>query len=191
MKTTVLLLTLLAVSCKRPAHTVHHRLAPEGTVYLIEYVSTPTNSGVIGYPPGTRLRLVHDQGDSMTVTTEGRTFNVPGGVVTNDLDLAALAARRDAESQRQIVAMVADQRVAAKADGARQRTLFDQQQAESQARTAQANANHYRSALEGGAYHRDYNVTRGPSLYYRSPYYYRVDSHGNQYWVDQYGGWHY
>src|SRR4029077_11833400 len=78
-----------------------HRLAPEGTFYLMERVVVKSDSGVTGFAPGTRVKLVEDRGEKLFVTNDDSVkFEAPSDKVTNDLDLAALVARHDAQSQQ-------------------------------------------------------------------------------------------
>ncbi len=123
---------------------------------------------------------------------EGREFVVAGDKLTNDLDLAALAGRRDAESQRRLAAVLEQVRAEARVQQDRENALSDQQQRESAARWKATQASHFNSSLNRTSYNRDDNVARSPDIYYRTPlFFYRLDAKGHRYWVDRYGGWHY
>jgi hypothetical protein len=83
------------------------RLAPEGTFFLLQRASLPIDSGVIGFAPGTKVTLV-EQGDSDSTVTDGQyQFKVPSSQLTNDLDLAASAAKADYTTQAQITELTA------------------------------------------------------------------------------------
>jgi hypothetical protein len=87
-----------------PARPVaqQQRLAPEGTFFLLQRASLPIDSGVIGFPPGTKVTLV-EQADSVSTVTDGEyQFKVPSSQLTNDLDLAASVAKADYATQAQI-----------------------------------------------------------------------------------------
>jgi hypothetical protein len=78
------------------------RLAPEGTFFLLQRVSLKTDSGVVGFAPGTRVTLV-DQGDSLSTVSDGEyQFTVASSQLTNDLDMAENVAKSDYTAQAQI-----------------------------------------------------------------------------------------
>ena len=64
--------TASPISAESPAVVAkpseYHRLAQPGISYLLEYVSLKSDTGVIGFAPGTRLRLVEDKGDTIIVS---------------------------------------------------------------------------------------------------------------------------
>src|SRR5262245_43886927 len=78
-------------------------LAPTGVLYPIEYVSSTTKDGVIGFLPGRPLRVVEDKGETIVVSDGKKKGEVSAGELTNDLDIAALAAQQDAEGQQLLV----------------------------------------------------------------------------------------
>ena len=80
------------------------RFAPNGTYFMTRRVSKMTSDGVLALPPGTRVRLVGAAGKKMTVETADGKFEVTDDQVTNDLDLAAAAARSDVRAQSVIAA---------------------------------------------------------------------------------------
>jgi hypothetical protein len=87
--------------------TPQRRVAPEGTYFLLERASLRTDSGVIGFAPGTKVTLV-DQGDSASTVTDGQyQFTVPSSQLTNDLDLAASIAKSDYTAQAQLSELTA------------------------------------------------------------------------------------
>jgi hypothetical protein len=78
------------------------RLAPEGTYFLLQRVSLRTDSGVIGFAPGTKVTLVN-QGDSVSTVSDGEyQFTVASSQLTNDLDMAENVAKSDYTAQAQI-----------------------------------------------------------------------------------------
>ncbi len=180
MKRSLLLLGLLVLDgCKKPpppptpalnpSYVVReHRLAPPGTLYLVAYASKTTDSGVIGFKPGTKVALLKDNGDTIRVAGGMHEIEVPAEYLTNDLDLAALASRRDAQSQEQLSAAL--QRAYAENLSARdkQNALLDEQQKEAQERQRAANATHFGTSLSRGAYDEKKGVSRSPYIY--SPY---------------------
>ena len=92
--------------------TQQRRLAPEGVFFLTERMILRSNSGVVGFAPGTRVRVVQDKGETFSVTDGSTTFDVPADELTNDLDLAALVARSDAKSQQTVAQWIARQNAA-------------------------------------------------------------------------------
>jgi len=59
----------------------------------MERVVVKSDSGVTGFAPGTRVNLIEDRGEKLFVTNDDNIrFEAPSDKVTNDLDLAALAA---------------------------------------------------------------------------------------------------
>ena len=78
------------------------RLAPEGTYFLLQRVSSKTESGVIGFAPGTKVTMV-DQADSMSTVSNGEfQFTVASSQLTNDVDVAENVAKLDYSAQAQI-----------------------------------------------------------------------------------------
>ena len=83
------------------------RLAPEGTLFLLQRASLPIDSGVIGFAPGTKVTLV-EQTDSVSTVTDGEyQFKMPSSQLTNDLDLAASVASADYAAQAKIAELTA------------------------------------------------------------------------------------
>ena len=141
----------------------YHRLAPPGVLYLLEYFSLKSDTGVIGFAPGTRLRLIEDKGETIVVS-DGRTkFEVDEDKLTNDLDIAAVAANQDAEGQQQLADYLAGQRAIDEALHAGQNAAYDQDQREL---AAQRTAPKYSNPLERGPYHERGSV-RWPHYIYR------------------------
>jgi hypothetical protein len=83
-------------------------LAPEGSYFLLQFVSITTQFGVVGLPPGTRITRVAHRGELFDVSdANDHVFQVTESQITNDVDLAAAAARRDAALQRHREAEIA------------------------------------------------------------------------------------
>lgn len=110
-----------------PQRPAARRLAPPGTVYLLQYVSVPRPGGVIGFAPGTALRLVGNRGAAVVVSDGTYEAEVPRSATTDDLDLAAAAGRADGDDQRRLAAERA--RVEREAAALRQRANLEQQRA--------------------------------------------------------------
>lgn len=83
-----------------PPTPIPRRLAPEGTFFLIEYVSVQTSDGIVGYKPGTTVVRVKESGDTMRVKTATTELDVKHSQITNDLDIAARAGALDARAQQ-------------------------------------------------------------------------------------------
>jgi hypothetical protein len=154
-----------------PPPPEQHRLAPEGTFYLMERVVVKSDSGVTGFAPGTRVKLIEDRGETLFVKNDDNVkFEAPSDKVTNDLDLAALAAKQDAQSQR-LLAQDKEERMAAYRRGKEAEIpIYDQQQRAVQARAdAAAIAAKGNNPLDREAYHQ----IESPLYYYhRHPYIY-------------------
>jgi hypothetical protein len=74
---------------------------PGGVFFLTERVSVATASGVIGFAPGTSVRLVSRGTRNKFRVTDGRmTFDVSKDKLTDNADLGALLAQNDAASQQ-------------------------------------------------------------------------------------------
>src|SRR5438270_8875034 len=68
-----------------PIPSERHRLAPDGTLYLIKPVSLTTSTGVTGFAPGTQVKLVENRGDTFLVANGAVQFQIRRDIVTNDL----------------------------------------------------------------------------------------------------------
>ena len=89
------------------APTLH--LAPPGTFFLVRYQSVTSDSGITGFPPGTKVSLIRESGSAMHVTDGHIEFDVAADDVTNDLDIAARVSSGDARAQEQIGRLIASQ----------------------------------------------------------------------------------
>ena len=108
--------------------TRQRRLAPEDVFFLTERMILRSNSGVVGFAPGTRVRVKQDKGETFSVTDGSTTFDVPADKLTNDLDLAALVARSDAKSQQTVAQWIERQNAAGRQQHDDYITMLDQQQ---------------------------------------------------------------
>jgi hypothetical protein len=134
-----------------------HHLAPEGTFYLMERVSITTDSGVTGLAPGTRVHLIQDKGDVFRVSDRTTTFEVPVEKLTDDVDLAQLVARNDAQSQRLVAEYVQRQNAADRENQNAYKAMLDEQarDVERNRAAAAAAAPHSSGKLDRGAYNKD------------------------------------
>jgi hypothetical protein len=155
--------------------TQQRRLAPEGVFFLTERMILRSNSGVVGFAPGTRVRVVQDKGETFNVTDGSTTFDVPADELTNDLDLAALVARSDAKSQQTVAQWIERQNAAGRQQHGDYIAMLEQQQQEVSAGRAAADAvaPHSSGNLDRGAY----NQT--DALVY--PYWYHGHRHATIY----------
>ena len=82
------------------------RLAPEGTYFLLQRSSLTTDSGVIGFAPGTKVTLVGRNGSAITVTDGQYQLDVEASQLTNDLDVATTVAQSDFTAQNKIAKII-------------------------------------------------------------------------------------
>jgi hypothetical protein len=87
---------------ERPTHPPRPHWAPPGTFYLLEYASVQTSAGLVGYPPGTRVKRLQDDGHMVAVTDRNRTFNIKWEELTDNLDIASSLGARDEDVQRRL-----------------------------------------------------------------------------------------
>lgn len=120
------------------------------------------------------MKMVKTDGNTITVTDGTAQIDVRAENLTNDLDLADLAARQDATSQDQLDRGLRAARSEYAAARDQRNQLVDQQTAESQWRKRRQNAASLAgTALSRGGYDEKKGVAHGPYIYYRSPSYYR------------------
>jgi hypothetical protein len=151
-------------------------LAPEGTYFLLERASLTTNSGVIGFPPGTKVTLLHQSDSDSTVTDGKYQFTVPSFQLTNDLDIAATVAKSDYAAQAQLSHVTA--KSAEEYDHQQSDALAALEKEETQRKTRHRAASRYSNPLERGSYHRTQDQTH-------------TDTSGRTYWIDVSGHRHY
>ncbi|HKR31100.1 MAG TPA: hypothetical protein VJT08_11510, partial [Terriglobales bacterium] len=89
-----------AVAAATATPTPARHIAPEGTYFLLELVSINTAAGVIGDRPGTKVAVVKRETSKLQVSdAEHHIFSVKPSQLTNDIDVAAEVAKRDADRQ--------------------------------------------------------------------------------------------
>ena len=87
----------------------HPRLAPPGVYFTLTYLSARSASGITGFEPGTRVVCVKDEGPVFLVKVDNLEFEAKRQYLTNDLDVADLAVRNDAEAQQAVASYIAQQ----------------------------------------------------------------------------------
>ena len=169
-----------SVSRPKPTPLVHQsparHLAPEGTYFLLQRVALTTDSGVVGFAPGTKVNLAARTDSISTVTVKGYKFDVPSSQLTNDLDIAASVAQSDFAVQTKIselTAMQARQYAQLQRDG-----NAALQKEEAQRERRRKSAPREPNPLERGAYNRTQDTKY-------------TDSSGRTYWKDIRGRAHY
>jgi len=90
----------------------HRRLALPGVYFTLAYQSVRTRSGITGVDAGTQVVCVRDEGPVVIVKAGNLEFEAKRQYLTNDLDVADLAARNDPESQQAIASYIAQQQQA-------------------------------------------------------------------------------
>jgi pSer/pThr/pTyr-binding forkhead associated (FHA) protein len=88
------------------------RLAPPDVYFTLTYLSVRKKSGITGFEPGTQVVCVKDEGPVLLVKAGDLEFEAKRQYLTNDLDVAALAVRNDAEAQQAIASYIAQQQQA-------------------------------------------------------------------------------
>lgn len=71
------------------------RLAPLGTYYMVDRVSVETKDGIIAVVPGDEVKVLKRTGDRLKVTIGKVDFEVKEAQVTNDLDVAQAAEKKE------------------------------------------------------------------------------------------------
>ena len=154
-----------SVAAAAPTPVNHRHLAPEGTLFLLQRQSVTTSSGVSGFAPGTKVHLLKDNGDTMVVSAGDVQLTVRPDLLTNDIDLALLAGKRDAQSQAELARVLARDAVEAQAKEARNNEELGKR-AEQIGRNQQAHAVGNATKLDREAYHEKVNVAHRPHIYY-------------------------
>lgn len=106
----IVYLPAAATPTPRPLPPRH--LAPEGTFYLLSYLSANTPRGVVGFEPGCEVTLVtvHEDTGSLLVTDGKYQVEAKPTQLTNDMDIAALARNQDEYSQRTVSSFLSNER---------------------------------------------------------------------------------
>jgi len=144
-------------SATQAAEVKSPRLAPKGIFYLMERVVVKNKSAgsVLGFAPGTRVKLIKDQGETLLVQSEDTEFEVRGDQLTNDLDLADLVARQDAQSQQALAQAMQERMERYRAEIEKKNQLSEQQLHELEKKYAAEPTPkpNYKSPLEREPYH--------------------------------------
>lgn len=93
---------------------IHHyprRTAP-GVYFTLIHLSVRSAAGLTGVEPGTQVVCVKDEGPVLLVKMENLEFEAKRQYLTNDLDVADLAVRDDAEAQQAVASYIAQQQQA-------------------------------------------------------------------------------
>ena len=90
----------------------HPRLAPPGVYFTLTYISVRSGSAITGVEPGTRVVCVKDEGPVLLVREDKLEFEAKRQYLTNNLDVADLAVRNDAEAQQAVASYIAQQQQA-------------------------------------------------------------------------------
>jgi hypothetical protein len=90
----------------------HPRLAPPGVYFTLTYISVRNPYGITGVEPGTRVVCVKDEGPVLLVREDNLEFEAKRQYLTNNLDVADLAVRNDAEAQQAVASYIAQQQQA-------------------------------------------------------------------------------
>ena len=84
-----------------PEAKLLRRLAPEGVFFVLQRLSTTTDSGVASAVPGTKVTLVRD-GLPMRVSDGQNEYDALASQLTNDMDVAEKLAQADQSAQARI-----------------------------------------------------------------------------------------
>jgi hypothetical protein len=72
------------------------RVAPPGVFYMLDRVSVETRDGVVAVVPGDKVKLLQRKPNRLKLTTGTFDFEAPLDKVTNDIDIALEAERKEA-----------------------------------------------------------------------------------------------
>jgi len=90
----------------------HPRPAPPGVYFTLIHLTVRSGSTLTGVEPGTRVVCVKDEGPLLLVKVDNLEFEAKRQNLTNDLNVADLAARNDAEAQQAVASYIAQQQQA-------------------------------------------------------------------------------
>ena len=133
-------------------HRIRPRLAPPGVYFTRLYLSVPSPSGITGLSAGTRVVCVKDDGPVLVVKMGDLEFGAKREYLTNNLDIADLASRNDADAQQAIASSIAQQQAMDQARKDEENAALDQRQQEIAAQRAAAEVPWGVSNLNRGAY---------------------------------------
>jgi hypothetical protein len=130
------------------------RLAAPGIYFTLLYLSVASPSGITGLKAGTLVACVKDNQGVILVTTGNLEFEAKWQYLTNDLDIADLASRHDAQAQQAVASSIAQQYAMHQARRGEENAAFEQRLREIAAKraTAAAEAPGYSNPLERGPY---------------------------------------
>jgi len=112
MKRIVLIGVIALVALGIFAVFIRPRLAPPDVYFTLIHLSARTASGITGVEPGTRVVCIKDEGPVLLVKVDNLEFEAKRQYLTNDLDVADLAVRNDAEAQQAVASYIARQQQA-------------------------------------------------------------------------------
>ena len=90
-------------------HSHRPRPAPPGVYFTLTYLSVRNPSGITGLEAGSRVICVKDEGPVLLVKAGNVEFEANRQYLTNDLNIADLAVRNDAEAQQAVAPYIAKQ----------------------------------------------------------------------------------
>src|SRR4029077_2968377 len=98
----------------RATQSIWHRSrrAPPGVYFTLTYISVRNPSGITGVSAGTQVVCVKDEGPVLLVKAANLEFEAKREYLTDDLDVADLAVRNDAEAQQEVASYIARQQQA-------------------------------------------------------------------------------
>jgi hypothetical protein len=88
------------------------RRAPPGVYFTLIHIPVRSGSALTGVEPGTRVVCVKDEGPVLLVKVDNLEFEAKRQYLTNDLNVADLAVRNDAEAQQAVASYIAQQQQA-------------------------------------------------------------------------------
>jgi len=89
------------IAVATPAATPLKRLAPKGVFFVLQRLSTMTDSGVVSAVAGTKVTLVRD-GSPMLVTDGQHQYDALASQLTNDMDIGEHLAQADQYAQARV-----------------------------------------------------------------------------------------
>jgi len=148
----------------RFGHRTRPSLAPPGVYFTLLHLDIRNPSGVTGLSAGTRVVCVKDDGAVLLVKMGNLEFEAKRQYLTNNLDIADLAARNDAEAQQAVASTIAQQQAMDQTRRHQENAALAQAQQEIAARRAAAEAPWGVSSLNRGAYDQTTDVSGPPSV---------------------------
>ena len=102
--------------------------APDGIYFLLKRVSATNATGIIGFPPGTPVKLVGNNGDIFRVSSDNIEFEVPREQLTTDLNIARNVAAVDSKTQAALAGIGNTWRLIDEENERKKMTAYKQQQ---------------------------------------------------------------